>query len=122
MADMSKYASSAFNKIEDLEDGPKQGAIAKIVEGQYGKPVVTLDDGSKLSLNATNVSTLIRAFGKNDADWIGKRIELFAGELRYNGKDQAAVLVRALDEIPAAARTAPTAQPLRGVMDDEIPF
>ena len=119
---MSKYASSGFIKVEDLEDGPEQKAITTIEEGKYDKPVVTFDDGSKLSLNATNVSTLINAFGKNDKDWIGKRIELYAGTLRYNGKDNPAVLVRALETLPAAARTAPEPQPLRGEMDDEIPF
>jgi hypothetical protein len=122
MADMSRYASSSFIKVDDLADGPEQKVITEIGEGRYEKPVATFDDGSKLSLNGTNVSTLIRAFGKNDEDWVGQKIELYAGTLRYNGVDNAAVLVRALNPVPAAARTPPKPQPLRDDLDDEIPF
>ena len=64
--DMSRYASSGFIKVDDLADGPEQKVITAIGEGKYDKPVATFDDGSKLSLNGTNVGTLIRAFGKND--------------------------------------------------------
>jgi hypothetical protein len=125
MVDMSKYASSSFLKPDDLANGPAQKLIADIGEGRYDKPVATFDDGSKLSLNGTNVSTLIRAFGPNDKDWIKKRIELYAGTLRYNGADNPAVLVRALETLPAAARTPPQPQPLQSLRDDlsdDIPF
>lgn len=96
--------------------------IAEIEEGQYEKPVVTFKDGTKLSLNGTNVGTLIRAFGKNDKDWISKKVELYAGTLRYNGNDNRAVLVRAPEVLSAVARTAPEPRPLCGEMDDAIPF
>jgi hypothetical protein len=122
MADMSRYASAGFVKLDDLADGPVQKVITKIGEGQWEKPVATFEDGSKLSLNGTNVATLIRAFGKNDADWIGKRIELYAGTVRFNGKDTDSVLVRALDVLPAAERTPPKPQPLGVDLDDEVPF
>jgi hypothetical protein len=122
MADMSRYASASFIKADDLTGGPEQKVITEIGEGRYEKPVATFDDGSKLSLNGTNVSTLIRAFGKNDEDWVGQKIELYAGTLRYNGVDNAAVLVRALNPVPAAARTPPKPQPLRDDLDGEIPF
>jgi hypothetical protein len=102
--DMSRYASSGFIKPDDLADGPEEKLITKIGEGRYDKPVATFDDGSKLSLNGTNVSTLIRAFGTNDTDWLNRRIEVYAGTIRYNGSDNPAVLVRALDPLPAAAR------------------
>ena len=61
--DMSRYASSGFIKVDDLTDGPEQKLITNIGEGRYEKPVATFEDGSKLSLNGTNVGTLIRAFG-----------------------------------------------------------
>jgi hypothetical protein len=122
MADMSRYASASFIKADDLTDGPEQKVITEIGEGRYEKPVATFEDGSKLSLNGTNVTTLIRAFGNNDEDWIGQRIELYVGTLRYNGVDNAAVLVRALNPLPAAARTPPKPQPPRDDPDDEIPF
>jgi hypothetical protein len=115
--DMSKYASASFIKPDDLADGPEQKTIVAIGDGQYDKPVATFDDGRKLSLNGTAVSVLLRALGKNRKDWIGQQVELSAGTLRYNGKDNAAVLVRALGEIPTADRT-----PLPQPADDEIPF
>jgi hypothetical protein len=98
-----------------------QKLITGIEEGRY-EPVATFDDGSKLSLNGTNVGTLIRAFGKNRKDWINKTIELHAGTLRYNGNDNAAVLVRAINPLPAAERTPLKPQPVGGEMDDEISF
>jgi hypothetical protein len=122
MADMSKYASSSFIKVDDLVDGPEEKVIVAIAEGKYEKPVLTLDDGRKFSLNGTNISTLIKALGPNDKDWLGKRIELSAGTARFNGRDTPSVLVRALEVLPAAERTPPDPQPLRGVLDDEIPF
>jgi hypothetical protein len=120
--DMSRYASSSFIKVDDLADGPERKMISDIGEGRYEKSVATFEDGSKLSLNGTNVGTLIRAFGKNDEDWIGQRIELYAGTLRYNGNDNPAVLVRALNSLPAAARTPPKPQRPRDDLDDEVPF
>ena len=120
--DMTKYASSSFIKVDDLVGGPEGKVIIAIAEGKYEKPVLTLDDGRKFSLNATNISTLIKALGPNDKDWIGKRIELSAGTTRFNGRDTPSVLVRALETLAAADRTPPDPQPLRNDLDDEIPF
>jgi hypothetical protein len=114
MADMSKYASAGFIKVDDLADGPEQKVITKLSEGQWGKPVATFEDGSKLSLNGTNINALIRALGKNHKDWIGKRIELEAGTVRFNGKDTD------FDVLPAAERTPLEPQP--GDLNDEVPF
>jgi hypothetical protein len=120
--DMSKYASAGFIKVDDLADGPEQKTIVAIGDGRYEKPVATFDDGRKLSLNGTNVSALIPVLGKNRKDWIGQRVELYVGTLRYNGNDNPAVLVRALNPSPAAARTPLKLQPLRDDMADEVPF
>jgi hypothetical protein len=118
MADMSRYATSTFIKVDDLTEGPEQKVITEIGEGKYEKPVATFNDGSKLSLNGTNVRTLIGAFGPNDEDWIGQRIDLYAGTVRFDGKDTDSVLVRALNPLPAAERTPLKPQPV----DDDIPF
>jgi hypothetical protein len=119
--DMSRYASRKFIKPEDLQGGPQRKTIMAIEEGRYDKPVVTFEDGTRLSLNGTNVSALLDAFGSTGhEDWIGQRIELYAGTLRYNGNDNAAVLVRALNPSLAAARAKP--KPQRDDPDDEIPF
>jgi hypothetical protein len=119
--DMRRYASKGrFIKPDDLVNGPEQKVSAEIGEGQYEKPVVSFTDGTKLSLNATNVDTLIDALGPNREDWIGKKIEVYRGTLRYNGSDNAAVLVRALELLPAAERTPLKPQPVD--LDDEMPF
>jgi hypothetical protein len=113
--DMSKYASRKFIKPEDLASGPQRKTIASIEEGKFDKPAVTFEDGTKMSLNGTNVSTLIELFGSTEhRDWIGEQIELYAGSLRYAGEDNPAVLVRSIAP-PAAAKTQPG-------MDDKIPF
>jgi hypothetical protein len=118
--DMSKYASRKFIKPEDLASGPQRKTIDTIEEGNYDKPNVTFHDGSKLSLNGTNVSTLIAAFGSTEhSDWIGEEVELYAGTLKYNGADNPAVLVWALNSSPAAVKAKPKPQP---PFDDEVPY
>jgi hypothetical protein len=118
--DMSRYASAAFINVEDLVNGPQQKTITEIEEGPYKKPVVTFDDGTRLSLNKTSVSALIRAYGKDSNGFIAQRIEIYAGTVRYNGNDAPAVLVRPLSP-PIAAK--PKAEPQSGNgPDDEVPF
>jgi hypothetical protein len=118
--DMSRYASRKFIKPEDLANGPQYKTIVAIEPGKYNKPNVTFEDGTRLSLNGTNVSTLIEAFGSTDhEDFIGQRVELHAGTLRYNGSDNPAVLVRVPSPSPAAVKAKPKPQP---PFDDEIPI
>jgi hypothetical protein len=52
------------------------------------------ESGAALSINATNNRILIRSFGPNSDDWIGKEIELFAGTVEFQGRPLDAVLVR----------------------------
>jgi hypothetical protein len=121
--DMSRYASRKFIKPDDLANGPQQKTIVTIEEGRYDKPVATFEDGTRLSLNGTNVTMLIDAFGSVEhEDWLGEKLELYAGTLRYNGSDNAAVLVKALNPRPAAIKAKPKPQPPRDDPDDEIPF
>jgi hypothetical protein len=121
--DMSRYAKADFIKPEDLAAGPLTKTITDIEEGKYGKPVATFEDGSKFSFNATNVTTLIKAFGPSDDEWIGQRIELYAGTICYNGSDNAAVLVRALTSAPEAVQAVKAQRPVRDDdMSDEVPF
>src|SRR5262249_24421421 len=97
--------------------------ITSVDEGKYGKPVLTFDDGTKFSVNGTNVAVIIKSFGPDDSGWIGQRIELRAGTLRYNGEDNAAVLVRALVSAPEDMAAVKAQRPARdGSTDDDIPF
>jgi hypothetical protein len=91
--DMRRFSGSHI-KVDDVRDGPLNQVIAAIKMGKYDKPDLVFETGDLLSLNATNNSVLVRAYGPNDADWIGKEIELFHGEIEYQGKMQEAVLVR----------------------------
>ena len=94
--DMSQYAGGKYLKVADLkESGPLRVTIVEVgISEKYAKPELTLDDGSILSCNTTNTNRLIRAYGAESDDWIGKEIELDLGEVDYQGQPQEAVLGR----------------------------
>ena len=119
---MIKYAGSTFIKVDDLASGTLRKTIAEVEEGKFEKPVITFEDGLKLSLNKTNVRTLIRAFGQDSNDWISRLVDLYAGTVSdKNGEPIASVLVRPIK--PHELATAmPRVQPTGGPTDDEIPF
>jgi hypothetical protein len=124
--DMSKYAGAAFLGLDDVQDGPIRGEIASVELGNYDKPVLTLGNGFRFSLNVTNTQTLIKAWGSESDDWIGERVELYAGETKYQGETKPSVLVRPLasepDDKKKTAATPTKAQQQRSSLDDEIPF
>jgi hypothetical protein len=51
---MKGYAGKHFVKVDDVRDGPIEGKIADIIEGEFGKLNLTLNTGDCLSLNKTN--------------------------------------------------------------------
>ena len=121
MLDMRKYAGSSFIGVEDVRGSSREETIVSIGEGKFDKPVASFESGAKFTLNATNVTTLIRAYGPNDQDCIGCTIELSIGTLKYNGKDQEGVVVQPISPPkPVEARTPVPKTPPD--MDDEIPF
>ena len=63
--DMSKYAGQSFIKIDDVRDGPIEEQIAAFGMGKFDRPVLTFESGDMMSLNQTNVRTLICAYGKD---------------------------------------------------------
>jgi hypothetical protein len=120
--DMLKFAGSTFLKPADVERGPFKATIVAVEVGQFDKPVATFSDGTKLSLNATNTRALCRAYGSEDTAWIGQEVELFLGQLEYQGRLHDSVLVRpVLSVIEKNAPPKPRKEP-GGDMDDEIPF
>jgi hypothetical protein len=125
--DMRRFSGPHFIKIADVRDGPIQAQIAVVREGKYDKPDLVFDSGDVLSLNATNNQTLVRAYGANSEDWVGKEIELLLGEAPYQGRQIESVTVRPIspplkpaDQKRPAAK--PPAESTTGDMDDEIPF
>lgn len=125
--DMTKYNSSEhFVKVEDVRNGSIQSEIAVVKDGKYDKPNIILETGDALSLNATNLRTLVRAYGSESDYWIGKQIELFLGEIEYQGSPHEAVLVKPISppikkEETQEPNSKPTPKPVPD-MDDEIPF
>lgn len=120
---MTKYAGASFIGLDDLQDGPIRGTIAAVEPGQYDKPVITFSNGMKLSCNKTNVSILITALGDESDDYLGEKIEVYAGTIRYQGEDQAAPLVRVLEREPGEKKKQPPPpKPPKGDLDDDIPY
>jgi hypothetical protein len=116
--DMRKYSGGSFIKVADVSEGPLQMQIAVIKEGKYDKPDVVFETGETLSLNATNNRTLIRTYGPNSGDWIGKEIALTLGQIEYQGKLQDAVIVKPISPPLAAADK----QKASSRLGDEISF
>jgi Type III restriction enzyme, res subunit len=120
--EMRKFAGSSFYKVADVRKGPVQEKIAGIVMGKYGKPDAVFESGSKLSLNATNVKTLIRASGTDSEFWRDQTIELFEGEIEYQGKPQEAVLLRAVSTLELEKKKKEKKARKPDPLDDEVPF
>jgi hypothetical protein len=75
MQDATKYASTSFIKLEDVESGSITAMIVAVEEDtRYDKLNLILDSGRKFSCNKTNTTKLIRAFGK---DWSRNRAAAF---------------------------------------------
>jgi hypothetical protein len=96
--DLSKYAGSRFIKLPDVANGPKRKVIASVGEGQFDKPVMQFTDGTRLSLNVTNVNTLLDLFGSADSAYVvGKLVELYAGTTTYQNTQRQSVLIRGVE-------------------------
>jgi hypothetical protein len=94
---MRKYAGSQFIKFADVANAPRRAVIVDVTIGDFGKPVLDLNTGEKLSTNATNVKTLIRAYGEDSQDWVQREVELYAGTTNYKGEITNSVLIRPIE-------------------------
>jgi hypothetical protein len=120
---MKGYAGKHFVKIDDVRDGPIKGTIVDITEGQFEKLNLTLDTGDCLSLNKTNTTILMRAFGTDSDRAIGQTVRLLLGEIKYQGRMQEAVVLEPIKPAPDAAFGSPAnAKKPSTDPDDEIPF
>jgi hypothetical protein len=114
--DMRTYAARNFIKLEDVSEGPITKTIAAIEKGNFDKPEATFSDGSTLSLNKTSVLALGKVFGFESDDWVGRRVEIYAGDISYNGTTTSSVLVRPIDA------PVPTMQSVGDLNDEDINF
>jgi hypothetical protein len=126
MADVRKYLGAAYLKvgyIKAADNGVIRVSIMGVSESErYDKLELELSDGAKLSLNVTNTRTLARAYGTDDDAWLGKEIELFVGDLEYNGKAQEVILLRPVSPPIEQKAQAKLKKSRRNDFDDEVPF
>jgi hypothetical protein len=100
MLNARKYSASTFLSLEDLSNGPRTETIENVAVGNYDKLVATFRSGAKLSLNKTNVKTLIAAFGDDADKWVGNDVKLSAGKTDYQGENVDTILVEPSQDIP----------------------
>jgi len=124
--DMRKYVTGTFISLDDLRDGSRHEKIVDVVEGKFDRPNVKFASGDMVSVNATNGRALMRAFGPQTGAWIGREVELYIGQLEYQGAVQDGVRIRPV--APEVAETTATEPPLHTEVpperddDTEIPF
>ena len=133
--DARKFASK-WVKPDNVRDGSITTRVISVFEGDYG-PVLELETGSQFSVNQTNTSTLIKAWGIETNDWIDQELELSLGfyqDRKTNPPvDKETVKVRAISPPKSATGNSglpsgPLLPPSRIVapksddMDDSIPF
>ena len=87
--------------------------IVDVTEGKYGRPDLEFDDGTKLSLNATNNRTLVTAYGGKSDDWLNKEIELSIGEVEYQGELQESIVIKPISPPIEKKPTAEAEEPRR---------
>jgi hypothetical protein len=92
-----KTPSSDFWKTEELETA-KTGTIItepELVTTNFGERYqITLRIGKtdkKLTMNATTTKELMGKFGKNEKDWIDKKVSIEISETRIRGEKKKAV-------------------------------
>ena len=73
---------------------PLRVVSVNVTEGQYGRPDLEFDDGSKLSVNATNNRKLLNAYGGKSDDWLNKEVELSIGKVEYQGEQQESIVIK----------------------------
>jgi hypothetical protein len=99
--DLSPYGGSKFIKPEDLAKGPQRKTLEAIELGKFDRPVAVFSDQKRLSLNATNVNTLINIFGSTESDdLLGGEVELFVGEVKLKDGLAKSVLLRLPERAP----------------------
>ncbi|MCA1469796.1 hypothetical protein I6F09_18040 [Bradyrhizobium sp. IC3195] len=92
--DMRDYIGPSYIKYPDVVDAPRREKIRAIEDGNFDSKVLEFESGDLFSLNKTNARTLARAYGWESDNWIGKVVELYAGETTFEKQAQQSVLVR----------------------------
>jgi len=120
--DISDQIIAGFIKVQHL-DVPRRDVIADVALGRFGTEI-EFQDGSKLSLNQTNLRKVADAWSTETDNWLGKELEMYAGKAKFGGKDVDSVMVRPISPaIPMSERPKPKPrQSVRSELNDEVPF
>lgn len=134
---LKKYGPlNRWIKLEDLHGKPpmrERIGLVKVEDGKYGERIVLVFEpsGQMLSLNQTSAGNLLRDFGETDDDWVGKVVEVYAGEVETKSGRTDAILVRGITDVPVDSAIAAKAAKAKAAaekaqkafgMDDEIEF
>jgi hypothetical protein len=138
MTNLRKYGpTNKWIKLGDVHGKPsivERIGLVKIEKGKFGEQTVLVlePSGRMVGLNVTSAGNLLRDFGENDDDWLGKLVEVYAGTVPTKSGDMDAALVRAAEESADAATVAKAVKAAKakakakagggGDMDDQIPF
>lgn len=127
---------SEYVKSSDLSAGPALVTIDTVEIRTLGqgrdaetKPVVYFSSSSLpailekgLALNKTNANKIAELYGDETSEWKGKEIVLYETEVEFQGKVTPATRVRAPKQRTEPAKPKPKQEPVRELVDDEIPF
>jgi ribosomal protein L12E/L44/L45/RPP1/RPP2 len=108
MVDVRHYIKGKFLKVDDFAaEARRRESIQGTEEGKFDKLNLLLSSGDQLALSATNLRRLTQAYGFNSEDWVGLEIELYVGQLEFNGRPVDSILLKPI----SPGRTTPTAAP-----------
>ena len=102
-------STSSYLKAEDLPKGTRVGVVISGCDvhefnqddgGKQKKMVLSFDGKEKkLTLNVTNARMIAANLGSDDTEeWIGKRIELYASQTDFGGKQVPCIRVK--EQVP----------------------
>ena len=124
--DARKWLNSTFLKVEDLKNGSIEGTIVAVREGEkFDRPVIELEDGTRVSLNQTSLKAMIRAYTDDTEEWINKLVKLYLGKTTFKGEPTDSILLEPLSpkvEPKPKPKSKAKAKLGKPDMDDEIGF
>jgi hypothetical protein len=112
---------SKFLRASDLAGAPLSVTVGSITRESVGgeqKVIMTFAIGEKsLIVNKTNGKAMAKLFGRDTAEWIGKKITLVPTEVDFKGDLVDAIRIRTTPPARAVPRTAAVEEP---PFNDEI--
>jgi hypothetical protein len=114
---MNDYLTSNFIKAEDLEEGVIiEARISSVSDREFEekgqatiKPIIRFEDGRGVVLNQTRLREMIKAFGPNPENWVGKTINVLRGTTLYSGRTVPAVEID-VETVPRLEASQPAPQ------------